>query len=102
MPPIRRRTSTTARPRPRTTTTPPPPTPFTTGPPAFVIRNRVRPTTTTEDPMANMIVMNDRALQDVPLPFGREWVENQLSQGQTKEEIEEILDEFRTPAEWPW
>lgn len=52
--------------------------------------------------MANMIVMNDRALQDVPLPFGRAFVENELSQGQTKEEIEAVLDKFRTPAEWPW
>ena len=32
--------------------------------------------------MANMIVMNDRALQDVPLPFGRAFVENELSQVQ--------------------
>jgi len=49
-----------------------------------------------------MIVMNDRALQDVPLPFGQAFVEEQLSQGQTKEEINEILEDFRTPAEWPW
>lgn len=49
-----------------------------------------------------MIIMNNRALQDVPMPFGKAFVENKLSQGQTKEEINEILEEFRTPTEWPW
>jgi len=51
--------------------------------------------------MANMIVMNDRALQDVLLG-GQDFVKDQLSQGQTKEEINEILEKFHTPTEWPW
>ena len=68
-----------------------------------------------------MIVMNDRALQDVLLG-GQDFVKDQLSQvqnifilsslynissssvfqGQTKEEINEILEKFHTPTEWPW
>jgi hypothetical protein len=49
---------------------------------------------TTEDPMANMIVMNERARAEIEFLL--------FPTGHTPVEINEILEEHRTPAKLPF